>query len=126
MAGVNPSPFLVVPAMLWTVAAALAVVAALLFSLRTGRREPESASAAWNPFGPGFPAIGLAAVAGYAVAAAVRGELALADGAFAVLWPTTASTALAYAGERGERTLPRWTGPAFAAAGAVLYGALPI
>lgn len=120
----DPSPLLVVPAVLWTVVAAAAVIASVTLSGRARRREPESA--VWNPFGPDLPYVALAAVAGYAVAAVVRGEFSLSAAAFGILWPAMAATALAYAAGRRGRTLPRWVGPAFAAVGAVLYGALAI
>jgi hypothetical protein len=120
----NPSPLLVVPAVLWTAVAAAAVIASLALSRRAGRDR--AASAAWNPFGTDFPFAALAAVAGYALVAAVRSEFSLSAAAFSVLWPTMAATALAYMAVRRGRPLPRWAGAAFAAAGAALYGSLPI
>ncbi|MFE9437531.1 hypothetical protein ACFYO2_00710 [Streptomyces sp. NPDC006602] len=122
----NSGSFLVVPALLWTAAAGLAVIAALALSLRGGRREPKPASVAWDPFGSGFAVIGLAAVAGYTVAAAVQGHFSLRAAGFGILWPAMAATALAHAAGRRGPSLPRWAGAAFAAAGAALYGSLPI
>ncbi|WP_030677147.1 hypothetical protein [Streptomyces cellulosae] len=89
-----------------------------------GRREP--ASAGWHPFGRDFPVGAAAAIAGYAVAAAVRGQFSLRDAALGFLWPAMAASALVYVAGRHDRPLPRWAGPVFAAAGAALYGALPI
>ncbi len=117
----SPSPLLVVPAALWTVVAGAAVIAAIVLA---GRREP--ASAGWNPFGRDFPVGASAAVAGYVVAAAVRGQFSLRDAALGFLWPAMAASALVYVAGRHDRPLPRWAGPVFAAAGAALYGALPI
>jgi hypothetical protein len=117
----NPSPLLVVPAVLWTVAAGVSVIASVVLARR---REP--ASAGWNPFGTDFPVIAPAAVAGYAVAAVLRGHFSLPDAVFAVLWPAMAASALVYAARRRTPSWPRWAGPVFAAAGAALYGALPI
>ncbi|MFI6928851.1 hypothetical protein [Streptomyces sp. NPDC050287] len=117
----SPSPVLVVPAALWTGVAGVAVIASIVLT-----RRRERASAGWNPFGTDFPVVASAAFAGYAVAAAVRGEFSLPDAAFAFLWPATAASALAYVAGRRDRSLPRWAGPVFAAAGAALYGALPI
>ncbi|MFF0162360.1 hypothetical protein ACFYRY_33180 [Streptomyces sp. NPDC005263] len=117
----NPSPLLVVPAVLWTVVAGVAVIAVIVLPRR---REP--ASAAWNPFGPDFPVVALAAIAGYAVAAAVRGHVSLPSAAFAVLWPAMAASTLARVAGRRTRSWPRWATVAFAAVGAALYGALPL
>jgi hypothetical protein len=117
----HSSPLLVVPAVLWTVVAGVAVIASIVLARRRG-----PASGGWNPFGTHFPVTASAAVAGYAVAAAVRGHFSLPDAAFAVLWPAMAASALAHAAGRRTRAWPRWAAPAFSAAGAALYGALPI
>ncbi|MCX4701764.1 hypothetical protein OG252_38130 [Streptomyces sp. NBC_01352] len=122
----NPSPFLVVPAMLWTAVAALAVLAVLVLFVRSVRREPEPASDAWDPFGTGFPVIALAAVAAFTVAAAVQGHFSLGDTGLGILWPVMAATALVHAAGRRGRSWPRWSGAAFAAVGAALYGSLPL
>ena len=97
----------------------------MIASIVLGRRR-EPPSAGWNPFGPDFPVVALAATAGYAVAAAVRGQFSLPDAVFAALWPAMGASALAYAAGRRTRSWPRWAGPAFAAVGAALYGALPL
>ncbi|MEU5522273.1 hypothetical protein ABZ759_16820 [Streptomyces sp. NPDC047860] len=120
----SPSPLLVVPVILWTAAAAAAVIASIALSIRANR--PETASAAWNPLGPGFPITATAAIAGYAVAAVATGHFSFVAAAFSVLWPAMAAVALAYAAGRRTRSWPHWATVAFAAVGAVLYGSQPM
>ncbi|MBA2806336.1 hypothetical protein E0500_002380 [Streptomyces sp. KM273126] len=116
----SPSPILVVLVILWTAAAAAAVITSIVLSVRANRRQ--TASAAWTPFGPGFPITAIAAIAGYSVAAVATGRFTLATAAFSILWPATAAATLAYAAGTRTRSWPRWATVAFAAAGAVLYG----
>ncbi|MGW2549094.1 hypothetical protein [Streptomyces sp. NPDC001635] len=119
----SPTPLLVVPALLWTAVAGASLITSIVLTIRTRRRD--TASAVWNPFGPDFPAAVTAAIAGYAVAAVVRGHFSVGSAAFAILWPTMAASALAFAVRGRNRSWPQWAGPAFAAVGAALYGSLP-
>ncbi|GEC08018.1 hypothetical protein SSP24_56730 [Streptomyces spinoverrucosus] len=79
----SPSPLLVVPVILWTAAAAAAVITSIALCVRALRRE--TASVAWNPFGPGFPATATGAIVGYAVAAVASGHFSPGSAAFSIL-----------------------------------------
>ncbi|MEU5108054.1 MULTISPECIES: hypothetical protein [unclassified Streptomyces] len=119
-----PGPFLVIPATLWTVAAAASLIAAIALSVRTKRRG--AAPDGWNPFGAGFPVTAMAAITGYAVAVVATDRFYPRTAAFSVLWPAMAAVALAHVAGRRARGWPQWATAAFAAVGAGLYGALPI
>ena len=120
----SPTPLLVVPAVLWTAIACASLITSIVLSIRA--KGPNTTSAAWNPFGPGFPVAAVAAIAGYAVAAIVGGHFSLGTAVFSTLWPAMAASALAYTAGRRGRSWPLWASGVFAAAGAALYGSLPL
>ncbi|MGW2965059.1 hypothetical protein ACWDGI_42360 [Streptomyces sp. NPDC001220] len=120
----SPSPLLVAPALLWTAVAGIALITSIVLSVRTGRQQ--TPSGAWNPFGPGFLPAAAAAAAGYAVGAVAVGHFSPGSAVFSILWPAMATSALDFTARRRNRSWPRWAGPAFAALGAALYGALPL
>ncbi|MDF3146092.1 MULTISPECIES: hypothetical protein [unclassified Streptomyces] len=123
----DPSPLLVVPAALWTTAAFVAVVAAMVAAALPGRaRRQRMVTDDWSPLGRDFPVVALAASVAYVVVAAVRSQFAPSSAAFGILWPAMAATAVSYAAGLRSRPLPRWAGVTFAATGAALYGSLPI
>ncbi|NUR01126.1 MAG: hypothetical protein HOY79_32725 [Streptomyces sp.] len=118
----SPTPLLVVLAMLWTALAAASLITAIALSVRARRRQ--TAYEAWNPADTGFPVVALGAIGGYAVAAIIVGQFSAGSGAFGILWPALAGSALTYTAGRGTRSWPSWAGATFAAAGAALYGSL--
>ncbi|MEU1304142.1 hypothetical protein [Streptomyces shenzhenensis] len=113
----SPTPLLVVPVVVWTVVAGLALIGSVVLSVR--------AAAPWHPFGVGFPLAAVAAVGGYAVGAVAVGRFSIGAAAFGVLWPAMAAMALAHVLTRCVRVRPTWAGPVFAAVGAALHGSLP-
>ncbi|MFJ5837365.1 hypothetical protein ACIQGO_11425 [Streptomyces shenzhenensis] len=119
----SPTPFLVVPAVAWTVVAGLALIASVVLSVRA--RRADAAAAPWDPFGVGFPVAAVAAVGGYAVGAVTVGRFSTGAAAFGVLWPAMAAMALVHVLTRCVRVRPTWAGPVFAAVGAALHGSLP-
>ncbi|MFE7124883.1 hypothetical protein [Streptomyces sp. NPDC057617] len=120
----SPSPLLIILALLWTVAAGTALIASIVLSVRGKRREAEFV--AWNPVGTGFLIAATAAIAGYVVAAVATNHFSPSSAAFSVLWPAMAAMALSYVAARRTPSWPWWAGAIFAAAGAALYGSLPM
>ncbi|WP_158693261.1 hypothetical protein [Streptomyces viridochromogenes] len=100
------------------------LITSIALSVRARRRE--TASDAWNPFDTGFPVVGIAAIAGYAVAVIIDGHFSPGTAAFSILWPAMAGSALSYAAGRRTRSWSHWASAAFAAVGAALYGSLPM
>ncbi|MGW6457179.1 hypothetical protein ACWF94_14880 [Streptomyces sp. NPDC055078] len=117
------TPFLVVPAALWTLIAGAAVVVSSWLSVRARRSGAERAL--WHPFAAPFPAALLAAALGYVAAASTVGGLSLRAALFCSLWPAMAATALLYTAAAYSPRWPNVTGGAWAALGGALYGALP-
>ncbi|MEU9335180.1 hypothetical protein AB0D49_18710 [Streptomyces sp. NPDC048290] len=109
-----------VPATLWNLAAILAQGTAIVLAVRARRRDP--ADEGWNPFGPRFPLAVAAAIAGFTTATLLTGRFSLGAAAFGVLWPAAAGVAAAEVAARRMPPWPRWPGPLFAAAGALLFG----
>ncbi|WP_030857407.1 hypothetical protein [Streptomyces sp. NRRL S-37] len=123
----SPSPLLVVPTVLWTAVAAVAVVTAIVRSVRIRRRsaDPAGSSAPWNPYGPDFTVAVVAAAAGYAVGALIARRFTVGQAALGILWPTLAATALAQAARGRLRGSAPVVTVLFAAVGAALLGVLP-
>ncbi|MEV0186649.1 hypothetical protein AB0I54_46835 [Streptomyces sp. NPDC050625] len=118
----SPTPLLVVPELIWTIAAGASVITPVVTSARTKR---QGTSSAWDPFTAPFPAAVAVAALAYAAAALAADRLSFSAVAFS-LWPAMAASALHYTVSGRIRRWPNWADYGFAAIGALLYGALPI
>ncbi|WP_316762965.1 hypothetical protein [Streptomyces herbicida] len=117
----SPTPLLVVPALIWTLIAAVSVITAIVNSVRARQKT----SPAWNPFATPFPAAVAVAALAYAAAALAADRFSFSAAAFSALWPAMAASALRYTVAGRISRWPNWADYVFAAVGALLYGALP-